>query len=475
MIDVLKKSKTDLLLETIQPKEFMNFERYLVSKLGRSHNYDYFGYWSWKKEQILNTAKGKPCDTKTYKKSLSRKFLSDFNKLIEGYFMGVSVERDEQLKNILLLNEMRKRKVDRLFSDYLKKANGLKKNRLLKGLISDLTSIRFNFEEYILLNALNDEQGMVNLTSEICYITEIVYFQNVLFNYINIKLFGSSTFEPCLNFEVILQRIKKNLPEFEKNHKNVYVLYLIASLIKDNKSIKDLMIVISYLNKHEKLFTPEFLKIAYESVLRFSMFKINVDNMGDLKKVYSIFKNVERKGIMSKIPNLQPLVFFSLFSFCFLINDTAFAEKLVAKYSSKLFCVPQDDVLSVCKAMLYYERGKLSAAKSILILLKVKNISVYIYSRITLLKVLYDRNELRGIMSLADAIKHYMSRKDEVNEELELSIGKFLSFMTNLSLSKRKSGRGLFQIRERFDLEKSFFMKKWVSDKLSELEKVYVK
>ncbi|MCX6158130.1 MAG: hypothetical protein NTY74_09165 [Ignavibacteriae bacterium] len=474
MVNASKKSKTDLLLETIQPKEFMNFERYLVSKLGRSHNIDYYGYWSWKKEQILNSLKGKPVDYKPYEHTLSRKFLSDFNKLIEGYFMGVSVERDKQLQSILLLNEMRKRKVDKLFSDYLKKSKGLNKNKLLKGLISDITSLRFNFEEYILLNALNDEQGMVNLAGDICHITEIVYFQNVLFNFINIKLLGSSSFEPCLNFEMILQRIEKDISDYEKNHKNVYVLYLIALLIKDNKSVNDLMNVVSYLNKNEKLLTPEYLKIAYESVLRFSMFKINVDNMEDLKKVYGIFKEVERKGIMNKIPNFQPLVFFSLFSFSFLINDINFAEKLVTKYSSKLFCVPHDDVLSVCNAMLYYERGKLNSAKALLIKLRVKNVSMYIYSRLTLLKVLYDKNELRGIMSLADTIKHYMNRKDEVNEELEHSVGKFLSFMTNLSLAKRKSGRGLMQLRERFDLEKSFFMKKWVSDKLVELEKIYI-
>lgn len=471
----LKKSKTDLLLETIQPKEFMNFERYLVSKLGRHHNTDYFNYWIWKKENNFSYRNGNPKNNTPYKHTLSRKFLSDFNKLIEGYFMGVSVERDKQLKNILLLNEMRQRKVDKLFAAYLKKTKGPKKNKNIKGLISNITSLRFYFEEYILLNALSDEQGMVRVGGDICRISEVIYFQNVLFSFINTNLFVCDIFKPCLKSDAILQSIKENSDYYEKNHLNVYLLYLISRLIKEYKTIEDLEEVITYLNKNEKFLTPEYLKITYESLFRLTLQRININDYEELKKTFSIIRNIERKGILKKIPYLQPIVFFSMVNLSLIVEKIDFAEKFIRKYSNKLFCIPDDDVLSICKAMLDSERGKFISPKELLIKLRVRNSTLYIYSKITLLKVMYDRNELRTIMSLSDTIKHFIQRKDEINEPFKQGVSNFLSNITHLALAKRKNGWGLIQIRERFDLDKSLFQRRWVSDKLKELEKLYGK
>ncbi|MFZ4590361.1 MAG: hypothetical protein ACOYN6_05150 [Ignavibacteria bacterium] len=475
MKNASKKSKTDYLLETIKPKEFMNFERYLVSKLGRSHNIDYFNYWVWKKETMISNRSSSPETNNRYNKTLSRKFLSDFNKLIEGYFIGVSVERDKQLINILMLNEMRKRNVDKLFGDYLKKAKDLNEEKLLKGLISNLTSLRYYFEEFILLNALNDEMGMVRVGGDICRMSEVVYFQNVLFNYINENLFAADTYKPYLKVDVVLKKIKEESTEYKKNHHNVYLLYRIAVLIREYKTIDDLAEVLSYLYKNEKLFTPEYLKIAFESLFRFAIFKLNYCNSDELHKAFNIIKTTERKGIIGKIPYLQPLVFFSMVNLSMSIGEISFAEKIMSIYSNKLFCLPEDDVLSICKAMLYSERGKFREAKELLKKLRVRNPTLYICSKITLLKVLYEKNELRSIMSLSDTVKHFIQRKEDINEQFKQNVHNFLSNVTNLALAKRKNGRGLLQVRERFDLECSFFQKRWVANKLAELEKIYAK
>lgn len=470
-----KKSKTDLLLEAIHPIEYMNFERYLVSKLGKSHNIDYFGYWVWKKEEMRIQHLGQNVEVKPYTHGLTRKFLSDFNKLIEGYFVSVSVDHNEQLRNIYMVTEMRKRHAYKLFDDYLKEAKEFNKNRVLKGFANNVLSLRACFEEYMILNARNDEDGMAKITGDICKITEIIFFQNELFQFINLKLFVGKPFNPLLNVDIIIRRIEENSSFFEKSHANVYVLYLIASLIKGFDTMADLLKVVKYLNKREKSFTVGFLKIAYESLFRLALFRTNTGNEDALRVAFKVFKEMERKGILKKLPHIQPLIFFSAINLSFRLEDIEFAEKLISNYSSKLISVPHDKVLLVCMAMLDYEKGKPDEAKEKLLNLKNKNATLCLYSKVTLLKIMYDKNELRGIMSFADSVKHYLLRKEEINEAYRESIFKFFSFVTNLAVAKRKNGRGLMQIRERYNSEKRLFQRKWVSEKIKELEEIYVR
>lgn len=472
---VSKKSKTDFLLEALQPKEYMSFERYLVSRLGKSHNFDYYGYWTWKKDCMQKIQKGEADTIKPYVNDLSRKFRSDFNKLIESYYVHVAVDRDDELKDIFLLREMRMRKVDRMFIDYLKRAKGFNKNHTLKGFVNNVNAVRSHFEEYMLLNSLNDEPGMVKAADGICELSEIVYYQNELFNFINTKLFVHIAFEPALKVDIIIRKIEDNSAFFEKEHLNVYVLYLISKLLRESKPIADVIEIINYLIKREKKFTSGFLKATFESLLRIAIVRINEGDKDALKISYHAIKSFDKKGILQKLPQIQPLVFFAGVSLALGMNDIVFAEKLINNYSKKLFYVPHDDVLAICKAMVYYEKGKLYDAKDLLSSLRVKNVTLYIYSKTTLLKVLYDKNELRGIMSMSDSVKHFLQRKVELQDAYRERIFKFLSYITHLSLAKRKNGRGLIQIRERLDLETNFFQMQWVTEKLEELEKIYFK
>jgi hypothetical protein len=468
-----KKSKTDLLLEAIQPKEYVNFERYLVSKLGKSHNIDYLSYWVWKKEEMRVMKKGNGESVKPFKQKLTRKFFSDFNKHIEGYFVGVSVERDEQLRKIFMLTELRMRKADIAFNDFLKEVKGFNNNRVLKGFANNVLSLRAYFEEYMILNARNDEQGMANISADICKITEIVYFQNELFHYINLKLFVSKPFKPLPDIEIIMKRIVENSSFFEKNHTNVYVLYRIAKVIRGFDTTADLLEVVRYLNRREKSFTVGFLKIAYESLFRLALFGANTGNSDAHKVAFRVFKEMERKGILKKLPHIQPLIFFSAISLSLRLGDIDFAEKLISNYSNKLISVPHDKVLLVCRGMIDYEKGKLDEAKEKLLNLKNKNATLYLYSKVTLIKIMYDKNELRGIMSFADSVKHYLLRKEEINEVYRESIFRFLSYVTNLAVAKRKNGRGLFQVRERYNSETGLFQRNWVLKKIKELEEIY--
>jgi hypothetical protein len=327
----------------------------------------------------------------------------------------------------------------------------------------------------MILNARNDEQGMAQITEDICKITEIVYFQNELFQYINLKLFVSKPFKLLPDIDIILRRIEENSSFFEKNHTNVYVLYWIAKLIRGFDTITDLLKVVKYLNKREKSFTVSFLKIAYESLFRLALFGTNTGNEDAHRVAFKVFKEMERKGILKKLPHIQPLIFFSAISLSLRLGDIDFAEKLIYNYSKKLISVPHDKVLLVCMAMLDYEKGKLDEAKEMLLNVKNRNATLYLYSKVTMLKIMYDKNELRGIMSFADSVKHYLLRKEEINELYRDRIFRFLSYVTNLAVAKRKNGRGLLQVRERYNSEKGVFQKNWIAEKIKELEEIYVR
>ena len=253
------------------------------------------------------------------------------------------------------------------------------------------------------------------------------------------------------------------------------MLYLIAKLIKKSKTLYDLVKVIKYLNKREKKFTVGFLKTSYEFLFRLAAFRLNTGDKDALKIAFKVFKVMEQKGTLKNMPHIQPFIFFNAVSLSLNMGDIDYAVKLISNYSCKLISVPHEDILSVSRAMMVYEKGHLKSAKNLLSHHKSKNVTLHLYSKSTLIKVMYDSNELQKISSLSDSLKHFLQRKEEISESYRVSIFKFLSFVAYLSLAKRKNGRGLRHLHDKLNLEGNFFQKKWISDKLKELERKCLK
>ena len=93
---------------------------------------------------------------------------------------------------------------------------------------------------------------------------------------------------------------------------------------------------------------------------------------------------------------------------------------------------------------------------------------MYIFSKTTLLKTMYEMNDLIAMVPLIDTIKHYLNRHLDIKLPYKDSIFMFLNYLNTLSTVKKKNGRGALRLKDRLKDSKQFFQKRWITGKAEE-------
>ena len=116
--------------------------------------------------------------------------------------------------------------------------------------------------------------------------------------------------------------------------------------------------------------------------------------------MYNILKEIEKKELFSKIQHIQPLNYLTAISVFLAFGDIDFAEKFLNNYNVKVNAEYRKQVSIICEAMIAFLKGNYSKTKNLLVNDKTKNISMYIFSKTTLLKSMYEMNDLKVMIPL---------------------------------------------------------------------------
>lgn len=461
-----RKIKSDYLIESLLPKELIQFDKYIKSKLENGGS-KVLNYWYSKITAIQNTKQ-----QNAPKQIFSRKVISDFVKILETFIARKGYEADLLSQKIYLAKELRSRSVDKHFTSLIDDVCLLNKGKYLKGYTYMLNLQRLYVEEYFLFNSRNEEEVMHDISIKMLKNAEAVLVKSVLFEFINKKLYSpdcDSIKDEILSFKNAMQIAEKSPLRYSENYPNVYLNYLLCRMFEKPDDKKRVSKVLKYLGDREKELALDYVQFAYETLIRFLSERINSGCAISQTTLYELFKEVEGRGLLNKINNLQPMIFVSAVTTALSNSDLTFADRLIAVYSRKLNASLRDEVIAVSRAMADFAAGKYESVKKLTRDFKTKNVSLYLFSKTTLLKTLYELKEDRNILPLIDTTKHFLNRKLNGNASQKESIFKFLNYL-HLLCSVRKKGRRSAEILlDKITDERTFFQKKWVVGKAEEL------
>lgn len=468
-MDKLHKSKADHLLDGLVHKEINKFNKFIINRLDGSGE-NILKYWEYRLSQKKLT--GSFVSTAD-KGNFSRKVISDFVKIIEKFYALKGFEKDPLSEKAYLIRELRDRQLYKLFSSLLDETKQLHKTNVRKGYTNYLNILRLNLEDYFLFNSRNEDLEMFRTSINMSSTSEGMYIQSKFFEYINMKLycFGCNVNKDELNsIESIVVYLRKNEDLFKTEYQSVYTLYLIYEMIENYEDESKTIETLNYIKKNYNNLTVNFLQLSYELVIRYYILQVNSGNSKSLSDLYKIFKEIEKKELFKNIQHIQPLNFLSAISVSLAFGDVNFADEFLYKYNAKMNSEYRKQVSVISRAMIDFSKGKYSGVKTLLLNDKTKNISMYIFSKLTLLKALYELNDVRVMIPLIDTVKHYLNRHIQVEGPYKNSIFLFLNFLNSLSTSKRKNGRGADKILDRLNNGKLFFQKNWIVAKAEELK-----
>lgn len=471
MKENLRKSKADHLLAGLTNKDIKKFDKFIINLLGSS-GATILKYWDYRLSQkkLAGTF-----DSPDGKGNFSRKIISDFVKILEKFYALKGFEKDSLTENSYLISELRDRQLYKLFNFLLDETKKLLKSDVRKGYTNYINHLKLNLEEYFLYNSQNEDLSMYETSVNMSSVSEILLVQSKLFEHINKKLYNDDdgiNVDVLINIENVIEFVKRNLQMLQKEHQGVYALYLIYLMIENPDDESKSLDALSYINKNYNHLTVNFLQLSYELIFRFYAIRINSANSKSMNELYNIIKEIEKKNLFYNIQHIQPLNFLMIIKVCLTLEDVEFADMFLFKYNKKINTQYRKPVSTICQAMIDLEKSRYAHARNLLINDKSKNTSIYIFSKATLLKALFELNDLRTVLPLIDTVKHYLTRHMDVKSPYGESIFLFLNHLNALCTAKRKLGRGAERLIGKINNGKGFFQKKWVLAKAEELARL---
>lgn len=465
-----RKIKSDFLLESLSPKEIEQFDKYIKSKFDKSGG-GILKFWKSTLNKLQNKSSNPRNDASD---DFSRKTISDFVKILESFIARKGYEMDSLSQKVYLAKELRNRNVDKYFTSLIDDVCSDKLHKYIKGYSYMLNLQRLYVEEYFLCNSRNEEDGMHDISVKILKNAEVVLINSKLFEFINRKLYAPDVNLPkeeILSVEEAGRIVEKNASCYSVNYPNVYLDYLFYKMIKKPDERERVSNALKYLREKEKELALDFVQFAYETLIRFLSVRINSGCSVSQTTLYELFKDVEGRGILIKIQKVQPMIFVLAVATSLSINDITFANKLITLYKGKINISYRDEVIAVSRALTDFSAGKYENVKMITEDFKTRNASLYLFSKSTLLKALFELKEDRNIMPLIDTTKHFLIRKLADRNVQKESIFKFLNYLSSLCSVRRKNRRGAEILLDKIKDEKTFYQKKWVMEKAEELVK----
>jgi len=462
----LKKTKSDVLLQTLSKNELKSFNKFISSNL-KNKSRNVLSYWHSRfsvNSVSLNTSGVI---------QVSRKTLSDFNKQLEKFLIISSLEKDKISGTLFLTRELRERSIEKYFEQIVSEINKLRHLKFGKGFQNTLTLLKLNFEEYLLHNSRSDEKNLHRLSKERIKLSEYIVVYSKLFEYFNDVYFSehkNHSDSGLLTIKNVIDYVEKNKHYFTKYYPNIWTLYLIYKAIADSYDYEKIKSAIKYFRKNEEHFTDGFLQFGYSSLIKLVFTKINSGYGNAYNDFCKILFDIESSGVLKRITFIQPRNLPSFVSAALYSKNTAFAEKLVTEYNSKIIESLREQVIIICRAIIEFSKCNYSSVIRMLTNVKPRDPMLYIYCKTTLIKAYYETNAYRNIYPLIDSVKHYLQRRTDI-AEISPNILKFLYYSSKLSQSKGNNRKGFELLKTKLSKENYFFDKYWTLEKMNQLSR----
>jgi hypothetical protein len=154
------------------------------------------------------------------------------------------------------------------------------------------------------------------------------------------------------------------------------------------------------------------------------------------------------------------------------VNEISWAERFIEEYKNELAEQYRDAVYCYCCARLEHSRRNFD--KSLSYLSKVKTDEIYLKTEAKLFfaVIYYELNIDDSLISLLDTMRHFFKNDRFMADERKYFFWDFVKILNKIIAAKNKgSNENLMDIKEMIDSKEKLFLKNWLREKVTGLEK----
>ena len=412
-----------------------------------------------------------------------RKLKSDFTGVIERFLIQLEIEINPLKNKITLLSSLRNRKLIKRFEKNYNSIEDIQSKLSNRNQNYYLNQINLETESRKMYSPLTDSKKVTLNIQNISNNTDLYFMTSKINIFLDMNTMETDAFNIFKFkkdfYDEIQIYFEKNRETLEEYHAGFVILYY-AFKMYTAKEEKYLDQLIRYFDTHWMQFTKDQL-FDYYITLENSFQILSNEAMGSEKyriKKFQVFEDLYgNKDFFKEIfcrKGLNMTEFVRVVKNGLNLKKYKWVLNFIEHYHIYLSDDIKNDTYYYSKAEYYYAKGQYDESLECINNLKLKDEQYYYLSKIILLKIYYDRDQIESLKYLINNINKFFREKESLFEPHVIRTKTFLKFLTELiriqNIPEKEWNENIAVLRKKLEKTKLMFSyKKWLMKKMDEL------
>lgn len=241
--------------------------------------------------------------------------------------------------------------------------------------------------------------------------------------------------------------------------------------LEEPQQVAHFQALLDDLRRYAPELTQADLREGYYIAQNYCALKINQGHTDYYAVLFHLFQDIIRLHILLENNALSEGVFKNIITISLVQGEYAWAEAFIRDYAGYLPSDIRDNAYAFNLANLYFHQRKYPEVIELLRNVEHSDVVYTLGSKLLLLRTYYEMDELLALDSLMDSFRIYVRRNKLISKDLKREYINFLNFLKRLMALSVASPQAVAAFREKVSTSKNPTIKKWLLEKIAELEK----
>lgn len=446
------------LLKTLEQKELIRFEDFVKSPYFNAHKH-VIALFEYLKNFAPNFDHAKKLEkthvyaqlykSKAYDDNFFASIISKLLKLLEDFMAFESFNSKKGEKELLVLQNMRKRKLEKHFRAYEKQLEKYLSDSVQQNTSAYFQSMQFAEEQ----DKLFIEQGgrvhhfALQQQSNLLDLYYLIEKLKIACDMLNRNKVSNASYV-CKWIEEIYQIAESEL--FTNENQLLTAYHLTYSMLVVSSEEKYLQLR-QFLENNLPYISNEDLVNLYGYALNFCIGLVNSGKLEYFKEILALYKSMLKEDLLLIEGYLPAWEYKNIVTAALRSNDLEWAENFLETYKSKLEASQQENAYTYNLASFYFECSRYKEALRLLHNVVFVNPTYHIGAKIIQVKIFIESGDWETALSALEAFAAYIRRNKEIAEYQKKSNLNFISASKSLvqlvSMSEWKADNKLIALK----------------------------
>lgn len=225
------------------------------------------------------------------------------------------------------------------------------------------------------------------------------------------------------------------------------------------------------LNTYQVQLTEENLRECYHMAQNYCALKINRGRTDYYLIYFNLQKKLVELNMLLENGALSEGVFKNMITIGLSIGEFAWTEAFINDYYPYLPSNIRENARTFNLANLYLHQKKHDKVIELLSNVEYSDLVYALGAKLLLLRTYYESDEPLALNSLMDSFRIFVRRNKLMSKSLKREYVNFLTALSNISNAKADKQKNLARLRMKVSENQHIISKKWLLEKINELEK----